>query len=529
MKKLDYKEYLANVMPCVSFGILCGAVTGGAIFLFKLAAKWLETLSRHLYAASIGSPVAIIAVFAVLILCALVMILLHRRVPESKGGGIPRSEGVLRGVLHFEWRGTFFGTLAGSMLSYLAGLPLGSEGPAVLIGTSLGKLCGGFSRDSAALGRYVMTGGAGAGFAVATGAPLSGLLFALEEIHKRFTPMLVLTVSMSVVSATLVNHLLCAVAGISPALFTFDTLPAFSLSHVGWLFLLGILIALAVGIFDASLSVWNKFSAKLGHRFPDAAKIIAVFLITGVCGFCFTDAIYSGHDIIHEVLAHDRSLLYLAGLFLLRLALMLLVTDSGATGGIFIPTLAIGILASSLSARLMLSLGMPPEIADAAVVLGMCAFIGGTLRAPLTAAVLFVELTGQFTGFFPVALVIFTVNAITEMLHQTPFYDRALENLVEAQNHGREPVMGCFEAKIAPDAFVIGKAIRDIMWPPACTVISITRADSSIRDMDNDGDKKLYAGDTIVVRARYFDEADIRRQLHGLVGDAHEILPAQLQ
>ena len=225
---------------------------------------------------------------------------------------------------------------------------------------------------------------------------------------------------------------------------------------------------------------------------------------------------------------NNKTVLFLLLLFAIRLIMMLFVTDSGVTGGIFIPTLAIGAAFAAVVSKLLLTMGMDESLFPTAVFLGMCAFIGGTLRAPLTSAVLFIELTGQYSNLLFVALVIFTVTFITEMLNQTPFYDHALENMEHAQNAGKTPVIACFEMKVAHNSFVVGKAVRDIMWPSASVVISITRADENRKDMDNDGEKKLYVGDTVVLRARFFDEGEIRRLLIGLVGDEHEIKRTEL-
>ena len=153
----------------------------------------------------------------------------------------------------------------------------------------------------------------------------------------------------------------------------------------------------------------------------------------------------------------------------------------------------------------------------------MCAFIGGTLRAPLTASVLFLELTGVFTNLLFVALVVFTVSFITELFNLTPFYDTALESMEHAQNKGKKAVISYFELKISDNAFVVGKSVRDIMWPHSAVVTSVTRADETNQDMSNDGEKKLYAGDTIVVRVKYYDEALLRKDLVGLVGSEYDI------
>ncbi|MBO5870308.1 MAG: chloride channel protein [Clostridia bacterium] len=528
MKHYKYKEYIANVFPCIYYGTICGSVTGALIFLFKLAAKKIEELSRALYASAKSNPIYIAIIFAVLIVCALLMYLLHKKVPESRGGGIPRSEGVLRGVLSFRWFKTLIATFVGSMMSFFCGLPLGSEGPAVLMGTSIGKMCSNISKNKTTWNRYIMTGGAGAGFAVATGAPLSGILFALEEIHKRFTPMLVLAVSMSVISATYVNQLLCSAFDISANLFHIDAFAEFKLSHIGYLLLLGVLVAVAVAIFDSSIDFFGNLTKKI--KFLTApVKLIIVFIVTGIWAFCFEDALYSGHHTIEHVLINDKTALLLFGIFAIRLIMMLFITDSGVTGGIFIPTLAIGAAFSALAAKLLLVIGLDESLFPAVVFLGMCAFIGGTLRAPLTSAVLFLELTGQFSNMLFVALVIFTVTFITEMINQTPFYDHALESMEHIQNQGKEPIIAHFEMTVSHNSFVVGKAVRDIMWPSSSVVVSIKRADETKKDMDNDGEKKLYVGDTLVLRAKFFDEDEIRKLLVGLVGKDHEITRITLE
>ena len=167
--------------------------------------------------------------------------------------------------------------------------------------------------------------------------------------------------------------------------------------------------------------------------------------------------------------------------------------------------------------------GMPEDLFPAVVMLGMCAFLGGTLRAPLTAAIFFTELTGRFTNFFYVALVIFVVNCITNIFNQTPFYDRVLESLEENQNEGKQPRITSFRMKVSDGAFVTGKTVRDIMWPPSCVVLSITRADNPCQDLDHDGEKKLFDGDTVIVRAKIYDENTLRKSLEGLVGTQYPI------
>jgi len=522
MKQKNYKDYLANMVPCIGYGLLTGIFTGGTIFLFKFLAGRAETWSRTIYGWAKGSILTIILVFAVLIALAVLMSRIHKAVPECKGGGIPRSEGILRGILPFRPLRTLLATFFGSMISFFAGLPCGSEGPAVLIGTSLGSITGKSSKKHLALDRYIMTGGAGAGFAVATGAPLSGILFALEEIHKRFSPMLVLTVSMAVLSATGTNYLLCSAFDMNPALFHLETLPTFELSHVGYLLLLGIFIALAVALFDGSILLFRKFTLKR-KKGPVSVALIVTFVLTGILCFFLADGVYSGHHMIDHILTHTPGFGLLLALFAIRLAMMLLVTDSGATGGIFIPTLAIGALAAALTAKLLVLLGMPAELSSLMIFLGMCAFIGGTLRAPLTASVLFVELSGQFTGLFYIAIAVFVVSLVTELFNQTPFYDKALEEMTEAHHHGKQMKISRFTLIVSPGDFVVGKSVRDIMWPHTSVIESISHAGSHVLEEMDDGEQRLYAGDKVTIRAAYYDKEEILKLLLGLAGDDVEI------
>lgn len=523
MKQKNYKEYLANMLPCIGYGILTGVLTGGTIFLFKFLAGRAETLSRSLYGWAKGSVLTVLLVFAVLAVLAFLMSRIHKAAPECKGGGIPRSEGILRGILPFRALRTLLGTFFGSMISFFAGLPCGSEGPAVLIGTSLGCMTGKASKKQVAWNRYVMTGGAGAGFAVATGAPLSGILFALEEIHKRFSPMLVLTVSMAVLSATGTNQLLCNTFHMSPSLFQPAPLPAFQLSHVGYLLLMGLLISLAVAVFDGSILLFRRFTALSKKTGAVPVKLIVTFVLAGILGFCLSDGGYSGHHLIVHILEHDMTITLLLALFVIRLLMMLLITDSGATGGIFIPTLAIGALAAALIAKLLVLLGMPAELSTAMIFLGMCAFIGGTLRAPLTASVLFVELSGQFVGLFYVAVVVFVVSLVTELFNQTPFYDKALEEMTETCYHGKERKISRFTLHVSPNDFAVGKSVRDIMWPHSSVIESIFHADSAVLEEMDDGEQRLYEGDKVILRAGYYDEEEILHLLRGIAGDDVEM------
>lgn len=523
MKKSERRAYLFHTLPAFLHGIAVGAVIGAFIFFFRYVAEGLVALSHTVYHAAQAHPAAALLLFAGLFLAALLMALIHRLAPSSKGGGIPRSEGILRGALSLRALPALIGTVVGSFISFFCGLPLGSEGPSVLAGTAGAHLLTLPTKDRAARDRYIMTGGACAGFAVATGSPLSAILFALEEVHKRFTPMLILVTSASVLSATAVNRVLCAAFGMPHTLFSIPDLPNLSMQDMGFVLLAALFVAVAVYLFDLAVSAFNHCMRHRLGFIPHLWRLVTVFMLTGVIGLFAVDALYGGGEIILSLLGGEIATERVLLLFLLRFGLIILISNSGATGGIFVPTLTVGALIGALSSQLFIAMGMDPSHAGLIILLSMSAFMGGTMRAPLTAAVFFVEVTAQYENLFFVTLAVFLVYLVTELVDRTSFYDIILEEMEKDKNAGKTAEIGRFEVRVSPDSFVIGKAVRDILWPHSAIVTAITREGADAPSMDNGGEKKILEGDTLIIKVTYYDEEELRARLIGLVGDAHKI------
>ena len=518
------KGYIKNLLKTGLYSIICGILVGIAIFAFKYIAKELEHLSIYLYNSSKTYIICIVFIFIALIALATLMHIIHKSMPEVKGGGIPKSEGVLRGILHFKSHRTLLGTFLGSILSFFAGVPVGTEGPSVLIGTSIADLCNKTSKKNKAQSRYVNTGGAAAGFAVATGAPFAGILFALEEIHKRFTPMLVVSVSLSVLSAMFMNISLCNLCDLNYELFHFNILVSFEYKDIIYILILALLIALSVGCFDKSVGLLMKLSKKLNNKISPFIKLLALFIITGILGYTFIDGIYSGHSVIEALIINDKDIWYLLLLLLIRLVLMYMVIDSGITGGIFIPTMTIAATIGAILGKLLILIGLDESYFILIVVITMCAFMGGTLRAPLTGAILFFELTSAFNNMFYIVLIIFIVNFIVEIFDQPSFYDRVLENMEEEEYKNKVRKIDHFTMTVSEGSYVVGKTVRDVMWPQSLVVLNITRENETMEKLDNDGERKIYAKDKIIFKCRYYDEEELFNNIYDLVGSDYPII-----
>ncbi len=393
---------LKSLLSLAFRGAMVGCVTAIAVFFFKVIAKYLEKIAHFGF-----DNLSILGVTSVFAGAAALMWVLHEKIPEAKGGGILKSKAVIFGKEKFRPIHSLIGTVLGSAISFLCSIPVGSEGPSVLIGTSFGNLFGKKSET--------MSAGAGAGFAVATGAPLSGVIFTLEEVCHSLTAPLLVSASSAVVFAHFINRVLSGIFNVPFTLFSFPSLSKIELKDTWYLLVLAVIITLAVAVFDFCN---NHFKPNI----PSFVKILAVFLLTCVLGYVFSHALFSGHDLIMLISENSFSLGFLLLIFIVRLVMMILVSDSGVTGGAFIPTLALGALMGAVSGKILILMGMNESLFLTVVVIGMCAFLGGIMRAPITASVLFLELTGSFSAFLAVILTVFLTAILTRLLSQEPFY-----------------------------------------------------------------------------------------------------------
>lgn len=531
LKKMG--EKLKNiVLPVVAYGGVAGILSGFIVGAFNFFARYLVEWSGKIYSAVAEHLWALPLLLLGLIALALVMALLHKFIPNVRGSGIPNVEGSVRGLLSFKWVRTLFGTIVGSFISFFAGLPLGSEGPSVQIGAMTSQGVTELMRAKLTWRRYVTAGGAGAGIAVAFNAPLAGIMFAMEECHKRISPMILLCASSSVITGTATYRLLGMAIkdpkwSSTSMLFDIKGLEPFGdfkqMNSVGeFAGVLGILMGIGVVIgalailFNFLLVRSQKFMDKHVDKLPYWARLIIAFLLTGVLGIIFTyfyDGGFSfvntgGHSLI-DLLCHSGlkySFFFLLLILVVRTVLLLLCFNSGATGGLFIPMLATGSLIGAMLGTLFVKMGMDSMYYPAVIVISMTTFFGASVRAPITAIILVVELSGYQSDFLPVAISIFTAYLIAEILGNTPIYDSLMERLVE-QNKSTL-VKKNFVVQVEKGTFVDGRQIKDVIWPSGALITEVLREDGE--SIIPDGKTVLQEGDklTIVVESSDFSETE---------------------
>ena len=473
-----FQTHIANIiLPCVVFSAVTGAFTGGLIFAFRVISEYVIEISQKIFAFVNQNPQYVPLVVAGAVLVALFVSLCLSYSPHSRGGGIPTAVALMRGLITFHWLRNIVFVFTSALLSYLCGIPLGNdEGPAVQIGTAVGsgttRVLG--RRHHLAWERYVMTGGATAGFAVATGAPISAVLFGLEEAHRRFSPLLIMSSVTSVLSGVGVLELLCHFTGHAGDLFHFTVSEILPLS-LAWV---SVPIAILCGGFAYVFAKTTRFLRTVLHRTLKNVhpffKVAPVFALVALVGCFFYSCVGTGHALIEALLEH-RVVWYVAlALLLARSILVILSNDVGATGGLFTPLLVCGALIGSITAEVMILTGvLEARYFMLLVVIGMASFFSASVRTPLTAVVFAVEVLSGFYNIFPILLAVLISYIIVETVGVISINEIAIEREVHREQKGKERRAFDVEATVLPDSFAIGKEPRDILWPSFCHVLSV--------------------------------------------------------
>lgn len=521
MKQRSKRYFMNLIASSCWFGAITGVLTAVVITLYKVCSHAVIALSETGYAYFREHLIWLPCVIAVLFGVALLIAYCHRKAPNLQGGGIPTSIGIVRGVISFHWLGNLIGTFFLSLTSFLIGVPLGNEGPSVQMGTAVGRgTVFSVAKKHRAWDRYAMTGGACAGFSAATGAPISGILFAVEEAHQRISPMILLISAFSVIFARITTELLAPLCGVSVSLLPDVHLPTLSVRDI-WL---PLIVGIVVGLFSVLFLKYFRLLNMLFHatfgKMRRSVKIFIVLLLTLCLGLCSFSFISTGHDLIVSLLNGKTGLYMLFLLLIVRTTLTLSANTNGITGGVFVPILAIGAVAAAILANIMeTAFGLSAGHYALILILGITACIAGMMKMPLTAIVFSLEALSCSGNILPVIIVSSAAFAITEIFGVKSINEHVLEHKMEQLNESKTATVIDTFVTVQPHAFAIGKQVRDIFWPANLFVLSLQHDPNRTAQVDEHGEKIICAGDILHVRYSTFDEVQTKTELIAIVGD----------
>jgi chloride channel protein, CIC family len=359
----------------------------------------------------------------------LVVYMVERFAPEAKGHGVPE---VMDAI--FYKRGNIRGIVAvikslASALSIGSGASVGREGPIIQIGAALGSSFSQAIGLSAGQKITLLSAGAGAGIAATFNTPLGGVLFAIEILLPEVSNRTFLPVVIATGASTLVGRILI---GPNPAFavpeILFPSASSFGVEEAIAFTLLGALCGVAAWAFIRLLVFMEDGFPKLpGNIYTQ--NIIGMTLVglmmvglTNVFGHSYVDGV--GYGAIQSILDKDMTA---TNLLVLLFALKLLATcislGSGASGGIFSPSLYLGAtLGAAFASLATLVLPNAGLTLPSAAIVGMAAMVGAGTGGVLTAIVMVFEMTRDYAIIVPVIVAVAVAAGVRRALIPETIY-----------------------------------------------------------------------------------------------------------
>src|SRR3712207_759179 len=279
MTMLKRSSNLKYKMIIHSFAV--GLLAGLIIVAYRLLGEVLLRYFKKAFIFAEKEPIYICGIFLLLGAMAYFVAYCVKQEPNISGSGIPQVEGAITKRISTNWKRVLFYKFFGGIVALAAGLSVGREGPSIQMGAAVGE---GISRYTNKLDyehKYLMTSGASAGLAAAFNAPLAGVMFALEEGHKNFSPIVLMSAMVSAVTADVVTK---GILGIKPSLM-FKHLNIMPIKYYWSLIVLGIVLGFCGYIFNHGVLLSKHIYKKMPLRLEQ--KILIPFMFSGLVGLTF--------------------------------------------------------------------------------------------------------------------------------------------------------------------------------------------------------------------------------------------------
>jgi H+/Cl- antiporter ClcA/CBS domain-containing protein len=371
-----------------AFGVLAAWLLGKLIVLVSNAAYFGRWSTEALSVADTPLGPARIAIP---VIGGLIVGLMARYGSEKiRGHGIPEAiEAILIGNSRIQPRVALLKPLS-SAISIGSGGPFGAEGPIIMTGGALGSLFAQLFHLTSNERKTLLVAGAAAGMTGIFGTPVAAILLAVELLLFEWRPRSFLPVAMAALTAASIRPLLFA----APPLFPFDAEALVSVSAAGSWLAIGLLAGAGSAALTALVYGCEDFFQKLPVHWMWWPALGG--LIVGLGGMLEPAALGVGYDNLQAMLDNHLTLQALLLLMLVKALIWSIALGSGTSGGVLAPLLIIGGALGAVFGHFV-----APAHQAMFSLLGMAAMMGGTMRAPLTAAVFGVELTGNIHTLLP--------------------------------------------------------------------------------------------------------------------------------
>lgn len=470
-------------------GIAAGLVVSAGRLAIQALGHAVETGVRSGWP---GGPMALVVSF---LLAGLLAGLLVKWEPMSTGSGIPQVAAEVSGRIQTRWYKVLPAKWVGGILSLGFGLTLGREGPSIQMGAATGQMVGDLLRRPETEKRFILSSGAAAGLAAAFNAPLAGIVFALEEIHRNTSSVALIGAMVASITA---DFVCVRIFGLQPVL-SFPGMETLPLLYYGWLPVLGVITGLSGVLFTKGIHGTKRIYA--AWRVPVWVKTSFAFGITALVLLRSPQLFGSGEELIYFAGENQWGAWAALATFGIKLALVWICFGSGLPGGIFFPLLVLGYFLGHVGGTVIADMGwLPAAFVLNFGVLAMAGHLTTIVRAPLTAMVLIAEMSGSFRMMLPIGVVALFAYLTAEALRCAPIYETLRERMLKDTKEVSPALVPARERTLVEfgvehGSLLDGKKIRDIQWPENFLLVAVKRGEKEIIPS---GRVELQGGDYLV-------------------------------
>lgn len=502
-------------------GIFVGIFGGLSISLFRFLLNESESLRLFLYHTYLLPALErthwawLLGYGLLLLVISGLLYAMGRYAPMASGSGIPQVKGVVLGLLKMQWFRILWVKIFAGAIGIGAGLSLGREGPSIQIGAVAGQ---GFSR---LLGRtrmeerYLITSGASAGLAAAFNAPLAGMMFALEELHRNFSGAVLLPTMTSAVTATIVTRFFFG----DSTSFTFGELLPLPAAYLPAVAMVAILCGFCGIFFNYGLLHvhWLYRPSIFRNQWM---KIAFALAWAGILGFLLPDILGGGNKLVDQLAIHTYSLAFLLLLLAGKYIFTLISYGCGTPGGFFLPLLVIGALIGATAANLLVSSGWLPAIyTPTLIIIGMVSLFAASVRSPITGTLLILEMTGDFNHLMALALASALAYITAELLKGQPIYDALLQkSLTASPDNACQEEKNIIEVPVGSGSLLENRAVQDIPLMDHAVIVEIKRQGQTLIPTP---DTRLRAGDFLYILSASLNAPKLKQLGEEKVPKAH--------
>ena len=307
-----------------------------------------------------------------------------------------------------------------SWLAIVAGGSLGREGPLIQFGGTAGQSIGGWLRITAQQQRVLIAAGTAAGFAAAYNTPLAAVVFVLEIV----TGIIVIeTIVPTLVATVIATMLTRAAVGAGPIYGHRE----FVMTSAGEL-----LAFVAVALAAAITAVGFKRLVMAGERAFGRRWLRAPWrqalggLGAGAIIVALPQVAGNGFEPLNALLDGTISIQLVALLLVAKAIATTSSVASGSPGGVFTPTMLIGGCTGYLAGTALVAAGLDVGPPGGYALVGMAAAIAAATHAPLMAAILAFELSGDYAVVLPLVLATAIATVFARVLDRDSIYTAEL-------------------------------------------------------------------------------------------------------